>query len=420
MNDDGRRRRARLLVAGAFAVWTTCAAIAWISAPPLSHDEARYALAARDRVAGDPPRWVYVPIGMEVLAMPGLLAGGDERALRVVPALLGLAFLVAAWRCAAAIGDEASAAWTVAVLAGTTPLTRFQIDLLSDLPSAACLLALVALLVRECRGPTRWRVLAAAPLAVVALYVRYGSCVPLALIGLATLAFAGVRAKLVAVAAVAAAAAYPLVGALLASSTVPPRGGGLAAYAERPIYYFGLSAVPLVALALAGGWSERWRLYATVIGVADIVALGIETQAQTRYIALAIVLLVAVGAAIAREILSEYRAVVAVCAAAVIASWAVAIYQAWTARSRRIDGMEPTLAAAAAIRRDAAGRPCNVVGRHNTQLEWYSGCRAGFGPAGWTYVVRDDTGGANQPDLAAMPGTPVLHTPRVDVVRIVP
>ena len=49
----------------------------------------------------------------------------------------------------------------------------------------------------------------------------------------------------------------------------------------------------LALLALAGAWRDRWLLYATLIAVADVVALGLKTRAHSRYIALAIVLLVA-------------------------------------------------------------------------------------------------------------------------------
>jgi hypothetical protein len=414
------------LVVAAFAVWIACGAIRWVTSPPLGHDEARYALSARGRLAGEPRRWVYVPVGMDVLAAPGVLAGDTERTLRVIPALLGLAFLVAAWRVAAELGDATSAGWAVAVLAGASPLSRFQIDLLSDLPSAACLLALLALLIHELRRPPplRWRVVAAAPLAAVALYIRYGSCLPLAVIAVATLAFAGLRRPFV-VALVAFAALVPpsTIHTLRVSAGVPPRGGGLAGYAAHPLLYFGPLAMPLLALALAAGWRERWRLYATLIGIADIVVLGIVTAAQARYVAFGVVLLVAVGAAVARDLGPRLdarvgRVVAAVCLAAIIASWITAIALAVTERTRRCHGMAATLAASAAIARDAHGRRCVVIGPHPKQLEWYSGCRASRFAAGLTYAVHDDTGGRDQPDLTRLAGTPVLHAANVEVIRL--
>ena len=413
----------RFLVIGAFAVWIGCGMIRFVASPPLGHDEAQYALAARDRVEHQPRRWIYASAGMEVVGAPGVLAGGSDRALRVLPMLLGLGLLVAAWRLAVVLGGADAAAWAVAVLAGTTPLSRFQIDLLSDLPAAACLVAALAILIGELRraGGPRWRVVAIAPLCAAALYLRYGSCIPLAIIGVATLAFGGLRRQLVVAAAAFALVVRPsLVHALLVSSTVPPSGGGLATYVAHPVAYLGVLGTVLAVLALAGAWRDRWLLYATLIAVADVVALGLETRAHSRYIALAIVLLVAVGAAVARELGARLaapvrRALAAGCAVAVAASWSFAIRAAWVARDHREAGMAATLAAAEAITRDARGRPCTVIGRHTTQLEWYSGCRAAFEPAGRTYVVRDDTGGPDQPAL--VPGVSLLHAVNVDVIR---
>ena len=406
------------LVAGAFAVWASCAVIRWIASPPLSHDEAHYALASRDLLAGDPPRWIYMSIGTQMVAAPGVAAGGSERALRALPALLGLVFLACAWRVAAVLAGEESAAWAIAVLAGTTPVTRFQIDLMSDMPSCACLLAAIAILVGELRrdrGP-RWRIIAAAPLAAAALYIRYGSVVPLAIIGIATLGFAKARGKLVVTGLVFALCVPPLVHTLVVSAGVPPPESGLATYARHPIAYAGALATLLAVVAIAGAWRDRWWLYAAVIGAADIVALGLETQAQSRYILLGIVLLVAVGSAVAHDVAKRApRAVTVVCAMAVVVSWIAAISSAWHARDHRIAGMASTLAAADAIHRDAHGRACVVVGRHTTQLEWYSGCRIAYDATGLAYVVRDDTGGPDQP--APVRGTTILHTPHVDVTR---
>jgi hypothetical protein len=411
------------LVAGAFAVWIACGLIRWISSPPLSHDEAHYALATRDLLAGEPPRWIYMSIGTQVIAAPGTAMGGSVRELRLVPALLGLVFLVCAWRAAAVIGGDESAAWAVAVLAGTTPVTRFQIDLMSDMPSVACLLAAIAIVVGELRrdrGP-RWRLVAAGPLGAAALYIRYGSVVPLAIIGVATLVFGKIRRQLVVAALAFVVCLHPsLVHTLLVSAGVPPPESGLATYAAHPIAYIGALATPLLVIAVAGAWRDRWWLYAAVIGVAEIVALGLETHAQGRYILLGVVLLVAVGTAVARDFALQLagpvrRALAALCAMAVCASWIAAIAAAWGARDRRTAGMAPTLAAAAVIRRDAHGRACVVLGRHTTQLEWYSGCRASYDLAGLSYVVRDDTGGPDQPALVR--GTTLLHTPHVDVIR---
>jgi hypothetical protein len=415
----------RFLVLGAFAVWIGCVAIRWTMNPPFGHDEARYALAARDALAGEPARWSYVPVGMDLVAAPGLLAGGSLRALRVVPALLGLAFLVTAWRAAAAITCEDAAAWAVAVLAGTTPVTRFQVDLLSDQPAAACLLAAIALVVTELRRRPRWRIVAAGPLAAAGLYVRYGSCLAIAIIAIATVAFG--RRKLLCPPVIITALAFAalmrpsLLHTLLVSSTVPPQGGGLVEYAMHPIAFAGLLATPLVVLAVVGAWRDRWWLYATLIGIADVVALGLQTRAQCRYIVLGVVLLVTAGCAVARDAGAQIagpvrRALAGLCLMAVVGAWLAAIAAAWGACDRRIARMKVTLAAAEAIAHDVRGRQCEVIADHAVLLEWYSGCRAVTQRGPRTYLVRDATGGPGQPTLE--PGALVLHAPNVDVIRV--
>lgn len=347
-----------------------------------------------------------------------------EQVLHVIPAVLGLAFIASAWFVAVRLADRDAAAWTIAVVVGTTPLVRFDIELMSDLPSAACMLAIVGVLARELRDRATWRLCLCAPLAIAAVYIRYGSVVPVALIAATALAF-GWRAlarnpwpPLVAVAAVVLAV-LPLHAALAFSAKVPPATHGLADYLRHPIWYFGALAPPLMLLALTT--RDRWRRFAVVIGAADIVALGIETAAQARYVVLGLVLLVAVGVAEARDRLGRTRhrrTFGIVCGIVVGTSWLVALYAAFAIRERRITGMAPTIAAAMAIRADAHGARCEVIGRHFTQLEWYSGCRAvsTVSPGVRTYVVRDDTGGPAQPQPLA--GIPILATRHVEVTRL--
>jgi hypothetical protein len=319
-----------------------------------------------------------------------------EQALHVVPAVLGLAFVAAAWFVACRIGGRDGGAWTVAVVVGTTPLVRFEVELLSDLPSAACMLVLVGVLMGELRDRPRWRIVGCAPLAIAAVYVRYGSCVPVAIIGVTAAAF-GSRAirrrpwPVLVTVAVVVLALLPLRDLLASSARVPPATPGLVDYVTRPFWYFGALAPPLMLLALTT--RDRWRRFAVAIGVGDIAALGLETAAQTRYVVLAIVLLVAVGAAELSERLQGRRALGIACGVAVGATWIVALVAAYTARDRRIAAIAPTLDAAAAIRRDVADRRCEVIAVHSKQIEWYSGCRATYAakPGVRTYLVRDGT-----------------------------
>lgn len=345
-----------------------------------------------------------------------------EQALHVLPAVLGLAFIAAAWFVACRLGGRDAAAWTIAVLAGTTPLVRFEVELLSDLPSAACMLVLVGVLIDELRDRPRWRIVVCAPLAIAAVYVRYGSCVPVAIIAATAVAFGhrAIRRRpwpvIVTVAAVALAV-LPLRHTLAFSATVPPATHGLRDYVTQPFWYFGALAPPLMLLALTA--RDRWRRFAAVIGVADIVALGLETAAQTRYVVLALVLLVAVGTAELCERLRGRRSLGIACGVAVGATWIVAVIVAYTAVDRRVAVIAPRLEAAAAIQRDAAGVHCEVIAESSKQIEWYSGCRAISTPTPGvrTYIVRDKADGSWHPP--ELPGVPIFERPGVvEVTRV--
>src|SRR5688572_28308984 len=105
----------------------------------MGHDESQYAIAARDALAGDAPRWFYLSRGMTVVAAPGLWLGASELALRFVPLLLGVGFVLATWTLARRVVGATAAAWALVVLAGTRCVVRWSTELLSDVPAAACL-----------------------------------------------------------------------------------------------------------------------------------------------------------------------------------------------------------------------------------------------------------------------------------------
>jgi hypothetical protein len=406
-------RRSALIFSGGVLAWLTCAGIAWLAPRPLGHDEAQYALAARDLLAGAEPRWFYLSSGMSAVAAAGVAAGASELALRLPAVLLGLGCLLAAGALAWRWYGHATAAWTVAVLAGMRALTRRSADLLSDLPAAGLLLAGTLVITAEATRPEgpRWRVVAAAPLLAGALYLRYASCVPIALLGAVTLVgcareiarrpwpIAATAALFLALLAPHAASAVAFtgspVGILLRSSEVPTRAWwaeGLVTYlTSSPVRYYGLLAAPvLLAGAAAGALAivrrgPRPTAIFGAVGAGHILAMGLISHAQARYIFSGLVLLSVLGVHALRAGLERarhspvvWRARAArigggIAAAAVGASWALSI--------RAAAGAAPigaktagTLAAAAAIRADAAGAPCAVQGDAYPQLEWYSGC----------------------------------------------
>jgi hypothetical protein len=438
------------------AAWLAAAAIVWLAAPPLGHDEAQYAVAARDAIAGAPVRWLYLSVGIDAIALPGVLAGGGEIALRLVPAAIGIAFVLAAARLARGAFGEATAAWTVAVIAASFPIARRAAELLSDLPAAACLLAAAAILTAElAREPApRWRLVLAAPCLAAAFYLRYGSALAIAAIGGAAIV-AGWRAVLrrpwIAAAAIALFALL-LVPHLLASIAAtgsalgvlrtsgdaietPDAARAIATYATaNPLLYYGPVTAPAMLaglVAIRRGRDRRVRLL-WLMAVGDIVAVGMTPIAQTRYIFFGIVLLVILGVdELGRWISARRppaRRALGRCAAAAVAlAWLGAAIAVYRLPGLRRDSMAGTLAAVAAIRDDARGAPCEVIARHTTQLQWYTGCVAVYAADLETlgsrrvYLVHEP-GLPDQPDLAGRPGVPraILARPEVTVTRYDP
>lgn len=433
-------RPALLVAVAGLVAWITSAAIVWFAASPLGHDEAQYALSARDILAGADPRWFYLSSGMSVVSVLGVIAGDGEIYVRFPTVVLGIGFVIAAGALAWRTYGAMTGAWTIAVLAGLRVFAGNSAELLSDLPATAFLIAGTLVLTEEVAkrddGP-RWRVLLAAPALAAALYVRYASCVPIALLGLAVLAF-GFRSiakrplPILATAALFLALLVPHLvsamretgsplGILMASKGVPGRtwiAQGLATYVtSNPISYYGLLSpiVLLPGLVAPALVRDRASLILWSVAVADIVALGLISHAQARYILFGLALLVILGIEVLRRVIEGRRAIVIVAGAAVVLSWILVARGQLKRDAHRLATTEATRAAAAGIRADAAGSPCLVVGDRFTQLEWYSGCTSSSWP--WDalgvakiYVVKT-------PSTAPVEtrGVPTTITSRPDV-----
>lgn len=421
----------------------------------LGHDEARYAISASDWLTGHAVRWNYVPYGMNLIAAPGVAGGGGAHALRAASVVLGIGFVLAAAHLARRVASARTAAWLVATLAGTASLAKRSAELLSDLPSALFLLLAIALLVDEIdrsRGP-RWRVVAVAPLLAAAFYVRYGTCIPIAMIGVAVVAvgwraIAARPAPAIATVALLAALLVPHLalsirltgsplGILREGSTLMGSGfaGSLVTYAtSNPFTYFGLTApVLIIGLIAIARIRDRRRGLLWAIAILDVLALGFVALAAVRLLVVGLVLLALLGIdAIERAIAPRtprLRAWVAgLAAVALLAAWIETHIAAHrlvrTARTRAAR----TLLAADAVRRDAAGAPCEVIGRRTTQLHWYSGCETVHITTAdeirrmRVYVVIEAHSDW-QPDLANLPGAKriaIVDRPEIAVMRLDP
>lgn len=400
--------------------WLIASAVWWLARPPLGHDEAQYVLAFGDWLAGRELRWVYLSRGMHAIAGPGVLLGGSELALRAAPFLCGLGFLAVSARLAWRLHGPTTAAWTVAILATSAPLLRRSAELLSDLPAAALLLAATLILVEELvpepggREQPSWRVVWVAPLFAAAFYIRYASCVPAAILGLACAA-AGWRNVLRRPAPLVTAVgllllllvphfldAIHLLGsplAILLESQRVPRAevSGLTTYlTAAPRSFYGTAVAPLLVVGvLSIGWFARrlWRAPAAkleavaarrgvllwLIAVGDIVAIGLTALGQMRYILVGIVVLLMLGVELLRSLLAlpavRWQRAAAAAALAVLAVLSVqsvlAVARHGMGRDRL---MKDTMDTIELLHRDAAGRRCHFLAAAYTQIEWYTGC----------------------------------------------
>ncbi|HTR54771.1 MAG TPA: glycosyltransferase family 39 protein [Kofleriaceae bacterium] len=444
----------RALLGFAAVQWLASLAVQVCASRPLGYDEAQYADAARDWLAGRASQLFYLSPGMNPIAAIGIALGGGERAMRVVPALLALVLAFAVWQLARRTSDELTATWTVSLLATARQFSQHGADLLSDLPAATCLIAATFVIAGELAredGP-RWRFVVVAPLAALAIYLRYGSCIPLAVLGVSALALGlrsfsrrpapvvvavlGFAALLVPHAVTAMRLTGSPLGILVAGSTVPYGGVGLVTYVTaNPSAYYGWLLPPvLVAGIVAIGWvRDRGRALLWMTAIGDIAFVGLVTHARARYIVFGLVLLAILGVDLVRHAIAtrspRVQRAFGACALATLAAVSIRNGPATVRAARYADrSAAPTLAAGAAIRADAADSPCIVFGYHDSELEWHTHCVTVLvlDPAELArkrvYVVRDAIPNREEPDLDAFPGKHalVLDEPDVRVIRLDP
>lgn len=386
-----RHVRAVVVVAIGYAVLVAVAALA--PARPLGHDEAVYALGARALVDdGGAALPLHRSIGMAAVTAPGALVGDSELALRVPFALIGFAHLALVGAFARRHFGAAAAALAIAVQVTNPEFTWRSAEALSDVPSALCLLGLVAALASE---RPRWYL--AGPLAAAACYVRYASAPTVAVIFAgAWLLLPTARKAIVQAAACAAALLVPFLvwshattGSALGVLREGERRAGRA-YAGQGLWFY-LRAWPVrLAGPVAGGvaalglvvgaasWrrpcdhAARVRRLLLVAAVGQIALLGWRVHGEARFITFALTALVLVGASWLAAAAARWRIAVAVtaCLAVPMAAWTL------IRLDRLAAARAPAVAAARAIGRDRGGDPCVVYTTEAPMVAWYSGCRA--------------------------------------------
>ena len=409
----------------ALVAWLLVGTLGLIAGPPLGHDEAAYAVAAR----GDAPTWHYRSSGMAVIARIGLALGGREAALRGVILLLSTGLMLGAF----ALGRVAfvepaqpggadgtgrqrtgarTGAWAALVLVGAHPMASRSAELIGDLAAAGFLLGGLAVLLAELErvedpgtdpdarpDRRRWRVVLAAPLFACAFYVRYGSAPVFAMIAvLAGLLYPRklASAQMVATVGLAALLFVPHVlhslaatgsplGILEVSAHMPRRdyvGEGLVTYVtSNPFRFYGALVTPvmLAGLVSLAKPPPRWRpqLVIILLALAQFISLGIQSHGQPRYVFFATALLVIAGTDAIRRYVAAHPirhgstlALALVAIAWVVLAIAIVPFHRHVAELRA-----PLYAAAATVREDARGRSCAIAANVVPQLIWATHCQ---------------------------------------------
>ena len=186
------RRRTTIELAAVVGILVVVAiAAGWLigQAIPLGWDEAVYASKSRSLLTDAPSStWaIYRAPGLPVVGLLGGAFGFTDANLRAVALVMSLGALAMAWAFARILWGSLAAIVALLTIVGS-PVVIAELALFhTDLPAAGLLLALMLLVWYEFerrQEPSRL-LLAAAPLAALAFYIRYGSILPIGGIAIA-------------------------------------------------------------------------------------------------------------------------------------------------------------------------------------------------------------------------------------------
>ena len=413
-----------VLLSAAFVV-----AAAWALRVPLllQHDESVYALMARHWQAGTPDTGASshrAPL-LPVLGIPVLALGGGDLGLRIWGTVAGVGGIVAVWWLGRLLRGPVAGLIAAAVFALAPPVFRAGTAYLTDLPAAALLIAMTGLLWWQLAlrpAPNRW-LLAAAPLAWAAYELRYGSALVVVLLFVTTMVmfWPNVRAHARLCGWTIGLLVLLLVPHLVNStldlgtpwqrlvytSEVAGRdylGQGLVQYVRWfPRRLAGMPAAALMATGLLGaavvwvrarvwsrgrawmrspgGYRSRGLAFLILPAVGHIVAVGIASHGESRFVFFAVALLCVAGAVIVADVLAWLadRSAPVVWVAMLIFGAVMVVHTAVVARSesrerdRDMEREEILLTASSALQAQS-GANCSVLTTYNPQVTWYSGC----------------------------------------------
>ncbi len=398
----------RLIACGLGALALVMMAIV-VGGGQLGHDEAAYALKARAWLEGTPDTgWdLHRGVGLSVAALPVLLVSDSPEALRGLSVVFSLGTLVALWALGREVRSSGAGVAAAAIFGVAPSFLRRGSEFLSDVPSSGLLFVTSLFLWRwvTADSPRDRDLMWAATSAVLAIYVRYQSVLSLALLAGTFLligwgrirrrissvlgaAFWGLLLLVPHFAFASAATGHPL-GVIMFTAGRGGReyvGQGLEDYARE----FGdllagqIGAVAIVlgvlwiASSLARGSHRRLALFLAVPSVGQLVALGLISHGEPRFVFFPVGLLILAGVLAwddlkARASLPAEKAIVSGLVVALFAS--LGVHGARFDRNAEAMGDSfQALVEAARLIVDATDGRCGVVTGLRPQLTWLSAC----------------------------------------------
>lgn len=381
------------------------------AAGPFGHDESAYALRARAWVADTPTSGYGAHRGplLPLLTAPIAALTAWELPFRAVGLTFAVAGALLLWLLGRRLFGPAAGLVAAATFATLPSVQRRAVEFLTDLPAAVLLTAVALLLWRQLEESKQasWWLLATAPLAAAAFYLRYGSILPiglLALVGLmlwwrqvieqwprVLLAAEAFLVLLVPHVLSAVATFGTPWGTVVYTGRVAGRsylGQGLVDYGrELPTTLAGPIGAALMLLGLFGGAVALFReqgsirrahLFLLGPAVLHILLLGIVSHGEPRFIFFPVMLLLVAGDGVVSRLLqalgAAWRPIVAGIGLVVLASgFSFDAGRRVTGALRAVSSNEVVADAGRAIARHT-GSSCAVLTSYAPQITWYSGC----------------------------------------------
>lgn len=387
----------------------------------LGWDEALYANRARAWVDPTFTAVGWAPIRPPLLPLTAALsvvAGGEGWQLRIIGLMAGVTLLLSAWWLGRQMCGPVAGVASAAVLAMSPTLQVESAALLTDVPAAAMLLVLTAILWRQLeeRSEPGFGLVGASALAGATFLMRYGAAyaiAPLLAVAMAVWWRRLMRAPFIVTIAALVGLAFvtghlvmstlqtgsPLGILSQAREVVGPRATPdstfeqyldlapflLAGAVGYVVMAFGLAGVPVAAVQAAMQPAYRPYLRALLLlvlpGAAYVALLsGTVAHAEARYFIYPTAVFVIAGCMVGVTLLRALPSFVTVATVVVLAA-AILLTHGTNARASQhrmseIDAYYRTFRIAGSAIGAVAGEDCGIVGGGWPLLAWYSGCTA--------------------------------------------